>query len=1029
MTPHAPCAIPFRGCSLGARAAIAASVIGILSFMASCGDSDSGPSSPVAQRPTGGQPPTIVADGTTETRQPDAAVNLKLIPVASYEVAPHESLQKFEVPGQVSVSIPGGVLDGHATLRISRVEGAKAPLLEEFAQGPTFEITLGGQKQFAQPIQIEFPFDPAVLPPDMEPRDAIDAASFDDELGQWELLPCEVRADQRVIVFHTRHLSKFSWQYWNGGRRDRSRSHLAVSWAGKEDSSEVQKISMVWHDTAQFRQRTMTFNRRYTSPKKEVAPYVYHTMRAAHSAIRQYELAGFPTQAKVLQIVVKDQLHSEHNSLTGVVTMNLSSQTLEDLQYVIGHEIFHNCQSRTFSTLGGMARRWWMEATAEWASARIAQNLYPRMGKIDLSSAAADFSRYLRDLPLDFAHLPVGWLESLNETGDAERVHAYRGSYFIDFVLQLVVHHRQARTSHPSPPKTITAAAAFKVLYDEVAKVGSGDILSAIDQYTRRELGLSFDEVYARFALWFFLHQQSPLQQPGDATIIPAAAITHQDRYGTADAASSNRTVGRGRETTLSRQFDLAAGRTSQLWVVTAARPMTLEIRTTKLPAGVLVRALVMKAGSRLAGDVHHSIHQATLEPAQDVIVVRMDPARGDRLCIVVANTVQHPRQAIVEIGESGLYWVLKEVITRDSPLFTDEFAQNGGFVGKHLKKADRALEGSQSSKGTAASGQEDKPAIDYAFTQTGSIEWDALPPIMPLGAAWNLNVTAKVSSKYEAPPLASVLSQISHMRQSARVVSFLGGDKLRGCTFDYLLLPVDVTKLRDPAYASTATELGRGRQMLLWNEETKANQSARIIFNGSSNVTEHTTFTTECLMIMLRASTPGGQAYQTYVYEYKEPAEDDVLRQIPKVLSDKRFERVRPSGSVAVVNDPVAGYTPIPSPAYSVTPPRALGKLMHAPAAPDTDSTIEFSIDVPPSSASLAYAWDFGEESFKGKPAAFTEAPRSKYRYSKPGTYEIIVTVRNKANYQQVIDKQTYRITIEAAKKVEEELIEFPKQ
>lgn len=1013
----------------GMTAIIAAVMLFAWSAMTGCGGSDKENAPQRSEVSVVEKPAPSVRDATAETRETGAASAVKLIQVAAYEVTPEKAEQRFEVPGQVRVTIPGGALTSGATLRISRVEGAKGSLLEEFVQRPVFEISLGDQKQFAQPIQIEFPYDPAVLPTDMEPRDAIDATYFNEEVGQWELIPCEVREDQRVIVVQTRHLSKFSWQYWNGGPRDSSRNRLAVSWAGKGDSTEVQKISMVWHDTALFRQRTMAFNRRYTSPRKEVAPYVYHTMRAAHLAIRKYEQAGFPTHAKVLQIVVKDQLHSEHNSLTGVVTMNLISQTLEDLQYAIGHEIFHNCQSKTFFALGVMARRWWMETTSEWASARIAQDQYPRMGKIDLSSAAADFSRYLRDLPLEYAHLPIGWLESLNETGDAERVHAYRGAYFIDFLLQLVVQHQQARVSQSSPPKPVTVIAAFKVLYDEVAKVRSGEILSAIDLYTQRELGLSFDEVYARFALWFFLHQSSPLQQPGDTAIIPAAAISHQDHYGTAGPAGSKDAAGRGRESALSRQFDLAPGRTAQLWVVTPARPMTLEIRTGTLPAGVLVRAMVLEKGSRVSGDVYGSIHQATLQPARDVIIAKVDPVRGDRLCIVATNTTQQARQAIVEIGQSGLYWVLKEVTTSDSPLFTNDFAGNGGFVGKHLKKAERELEGSQSSKGQAASSQEGKPPVDYAFTQTGSIQWDSLPPIMPLGASWNLTVTARVNSKYEAPPLASVLSQISQMRQAARVVSFLGGDKLQGCTFDYLLLPVDVTELRHPALFSTATELGMGKQMLLWNEESKANQSARIAFNGSSNVTEHTTLTTECLVIMLRASTPGGQAYQTYIYEYKEPTEDAILRQIPTVLADKRLETARAASSVAVVNDPVAGDRPIPSPTSSVAPRRALGKLMYSPAVPDTDSTIEFNIDVPPSSAILSYAWDFGEESFKGKPAAFTETPKAKYRYGKPGTYEVIVTVRNKANYQQVLDKQTYRVVVQAAKKVEEELIEFPKR
>jgi hypothetical protein len=332
----------------------------------------------------------------------------------SRPVAVSSEPQVFEVTPQLRITIPGGALTQPATLSVSTQAPAPPPDPRTLAPLAGYDIRLGSQREFDPPLTLELSYDPAILRTDCRPRSAFLVVYWDEQLAQWIPMPFTVDAAQHRIVLQTRHLTFIGWWMWQWGCGVYDRvDPFVVIYDPADFGPASGKIS--YNTTGPF----LTPREYSLLPDTGVPTYVAETADFFGNAHRFYRAdSGLKVQDGPFNVVIgTEYLDAFHEKVSGLVLVNLNNLGRQQLALVVAHEFFHQAvQSSYYTFLGASrlaARSWWLEATAEYAAAKIAW-------RMNYVVSAQDPQREFLRYPLN--------------TKDG--VHEYNAAHFVDFLVR-----------------------------------------------------------------------------------------------------------------------------------------------------------------------------------------------------------------------------------------------------------------------------------------------------------------------------------------------------------------------------------------------------------------------------------------------------------------------------------------------------------------------------------------------------------------------------------------------------------------
>jgi len=111
---------------------------------------------------------------TTETtNEPAGTTELNLTKLTSQTLQPSAKDQTVTYNNQVSVTVPGGLMNTSQPLTISSVNDAPTDQIKGATPLTTYDISLGDQHEFSKPLTLELAYDPAKLPTDRPPEQVL----------------------------------------------------------------------------------------------------------------------------------------------------------------------------------------------------------------------------------------------------------------------------------------------------------------------------------------------------------------------------------------------------------------------------------------------------------------------------------------------------------------------------------------------------------------------------------------------------------------------------------------------------------------------------------------------------------------------------------------------------------------------------------------------------------------------------------------------------------------------------------------
>lgn len=1002
--------------------------IALVGALAGCGKESAPTASP--------QAPPVVSE---EQHAPDASTPVPPIlgaELASTELAPQAAPQTLEYQDQVKVTIPPGVLRGPARLSISSVAQPPEPFDPAFEQGTLFDISMGDVHEFDQDISIELALDTSRIRDDMPPDIALLAAYFDQEQQQWVSVPCEWDPAAKAARLTTRHLSVYA--LWYLGRN--------------YHRFDLGDVRFYWNPAELGSTRNWAHSNGGNVTRKDtngvtLPTYVDDAANAMNKVTAAYaKNLNLKPYSVPLDVFITGKSSPEHRELTGrkyVIFLSTNAapgvtsragvalaSPYDSLVYALGHESFHNVQLNSFSREQTDSLRWWMEVTAEWAGCRVALPGYPDMGKdgeIDVPSVQ------------HFLNTSLLYAPKLSLSSSAPRqFHSYHAALFLDYLIRMSV------LESGSPETPDAQIAQFRRLYDDVAVAkGTSNALAVTAQLDQtlhhQKLGFGVADAFDLFSAWYFLHQESPMATRSPQGLPPEALAGFDDLP--ADSGQKQVT------------FHLARNHVAKAYGVRLPADSSGQIRAVLLSTDLAPDdplrfwAYVLPAGQRFSG---HSIKEMQ---AQRQRIDREHPvtlaARPDDVIYVVAtnnrltaansdlNTAWEAQRddatlriAPAPVEEEGGFWVLKDASVLRSGLMFHPLTSGGDTLSaSHEQVGDTKVKGEQVISGSVV---DNNASVAFAHRISGSLEWSPLPRILPVGSTWELQVTAQVQGGTQ-PATAAAEAGVSRLRQNQFAAGLAAPPLMRGCSFDVLTYPVlwstftrtGVVEGSPIAFGSgggvdegSLMAVGGGPNKRTFDGTSANSATFPISFKGSDNLKPGTLQTDEVLVLLLRAQSPGGMTYICWIYEFQ--------RSPNKYLDELRANRAnrsyRPPTRVKLTADAPA------------SPPGEPGRVFllgmrhePMPVVAGTEALFEFQIRNPP--AKPSYSWDFGEASFAGQPAAFTSTNQCRYTYSKGGTYNITVKVRDEANYnaKAPLAERTWTLVVDEKPVEEEPLMKFP--
>ena len=277
-------------------------------------------------------------------------------PLISKPLESSASAQTLSWNDKVTVTIPGGLLNGKQTLAIAPPQDVPPPTFKAIGEMAGYTITLGDLREFKKELSIDIAYDPAKLPEDLAPRKALFASFWDPGQKLWVYTPVTVDTQRNVATIKTNHLTTWKVYYILRGYGVKESDHFLVIY-------DKQTAAIVG------------------SRQVSAAPFANDVSGYLEQAYTAYAKAGFRMPSgQTHAFVDKDTQESQRSGLTGNVYFAMTHDSAQTLMHEAAHELFHVVQNGYYNVYGMGWRGWWTEATADFAAYQVVWN-----GKTELS--------------------------------------------------------------------------------------------------------------------------------------------------------------------------------------------------------------------------------------------------------------------------------------------------------------------------------------------------------------------------------------------------------------------------------------------------------------------------------------------------------------------------------------------------------------------------------------------------------------------------------------------------------------------
>ena len=271
-------------------------------------------------------------------------------PLISKPLEPSASAQTLSWNDKVTVTIPGGLLNGKQTLAIAPPQDVPPPTFKAIGEMAGYTITLGDLREFKKELSIDIAYDPAKLPDDLSPQKALFASYWDPGQKLWVYTPITVDAQRKVVTIKTNHLTTWKVYYILRGYGVKESDHFLVIY-------DKQTAAIVG------------------SRQVSASPFANDVSGYLEQAYKAYAKAGFTMPSgQTHAFVDKDTQESQRSGLTGNIYFAMTHDSAQTLMHEAAHELFHVVQNGYYNVYGMGWRGWWTEATADFAAYQVVWN-------------------------------------------------------------------------------------------------------------------------------------------------------------------------------------------------------------------------------------------------------------------------------------------------------------------------------------------------------------------------------------------------------------------------------------------------------------------------------------------------------------------------------------------------------------------------------------------------------------------------------------------------------------------------------
>ncbi len=527
-------------------------------------------------------------------------------PASGYQVAvnPSTAPQTFTA-GDVSVTIPGGLLTTAKTLKITKLTTAPNPNFKGLGLGGAHDVSLEDLTHFNTPITLRLHYDSSRLRKDLPADRAIAAGWYDGQQGVWIQIPVQVDSAKNEIVIGTDHLTKWGWFMWLAQYKVIESTNFTVAYDDVELRDPL--LGPVYNAPD---------NTSHVDPN--VPDYIEDAVAYLEFAFHRYKAAGFKVPPTPINVYIGGSDSSQRGKFFGHgLTINLNALNQPTLKLETAHEVFHSFEG-SYLTAVGMGTGeiagvwappilswsvWYIESAAEYAAEWVAWD-----GTLHLMG-----NRIRRD----YLTYPISDVSENHEYG-------YSTAHFIRYLVQ--------------------SGADFKALSEYLFTydwLNLNDYYFPLHEYLEavRGPGNGLPRTYQSFARSFTFDTNGAMPAITDSLHSEVAS------YRTTMTGDPLENV----------TFSLAAGYTSKLWGIwfsdslfTPANPKikyTVSVVDT-LPVKVEIDVFVLKGDRRVAGGVTPA---GTL--SQTTKSMQVEVEKGDAVYLLAVNSGSTAQQAKVSIG------------------------------------------------------------------------------------------------------------------------------------------------------------------------------------------------------------------------------------------------------------------------------------------------------------------------------------------------------------------------------------------
>ncbi|MBI2867678.1 MAG: hypothetical protein HYX97_05020 [Chloroflexi bacterium] len=532
-------------------------------------------------------------------------------PLVSKVLEPSTSAQTLSWKDQVTVSIPAGLLDGKQTLAIAPAQAVSPPTFKGIGEMAAYTVTLGNLQEFKKPLTIEIAYDPTKLPGDLAPQKALFASFWDPEQKLWVYSPVTVDTQRKVVVIKTDHLTTWKVYYILQGYGVKESYHFLVVY----DKQVIPIVSGKQVSALSF--------------SNDVSGYLEQAYAAYAPATNKpgFRMPGGQTHA----FVVPGTEESQRGGLTGNVYFALTQDSAQAFMHEAAHESFHVVQNQYFNVYGMGWRKWWIEATADYAAY---QEVWK--GKTELS-------------PLNFTYFNKSITAS-------DGKHEYQTANFVAFLVK--------------------SGMSFREAWDAVAEDGRVNVLRPLETYVQTKTKASLQNHFRNFVRYALFDPAGPLEK-SSKDLLYSGVIDKPDIL---DADKKEATY----------TFNLKPDYTAAIWGLRVQakddkteRPLHMEITGTPPPATqVQADVYLLKNDVRPQGG---TTARGTLDASNAKFDLRV--VKDDVVYIVAVNSSGSNQSLTVKVTEGATgTWVLRETIqklTPPAPTTSDSLSKSAAISGQ----------------------------------------------------------------------------------------------------------------------------------------------------------------------------------------------------------------------------------------------------------------------------------------------------------------------------------------------------------